>query len=126
MYLPAIAVIVMIRHHLTVGFNRTNLAVGTISLLALGALFLGLQFWGTMPIPESDFVAYLKTRMTDPARTDLLGFSYIWYQPLAKEISDTWSRMPSNLLGMPVYALLIWLHSPLWRYFAELNSIARR
>jgi multisubunit Na+/H+ antiporter MnhE subunit len=58
--------------------------------------------------------------MADPGRTNLLSFSYIWYQPLSKEISDTWQRMPSNLLGVPVFALLIWLHSPLWRYFADL------
>jgi hypothetical protein len=58
--------------------------------------------------------------MTDPSRTDLLSFSYIWYQPLSKELEDTWARMPSNLLGVPVFALLIWLHTPLWRYFAEL------
>jgi hypothetical protein len=57
--------------------------------------------------------------MTDTARADLLGFSYIWYQPLAKEVSDTWARLPSNILGVPVFALLIWLHSPLWRYFAD-------
>ena len=118
MYVPAIAVIVVIRHYLSVGINRTNLAVGALAALALVLLFIELQFWGTMPIPESDFVAYLKTRMADPTRTDLLGFSFIWYQPLVKEISDTWARMPSNLLGVPVYALLIWLHSPLWRYFA--------
>ena len=118
MYVPTIAVIVVIRHYLSVGINRTNLAVGAIATLALGSLFVALQFWGTMPIPESDFVAYLKTRMVDPTRTDLLGFSFIWYQPLAKEIGDTWARMPSNLLGVPVYALLIWLHAPLWRYFA--------
>jgi hypothetical protein len=101
-----------------VGINRTNLTVGAIATLALGALFVALQFWGTMPLPEADFVAYLKTRMADPTRTDLLGFSFIWYQPLSKEISDTWARMPSNVLGVPVFALLIWLHSPLWRYFA--------
>ncbi len=58
--------------------------------------------------------------MADPSRTELLSFSYIWYQPLSKEISDTWERMPSNLLGVPVFALLIWLHAPLWRYFADL------
>src|ERR1700733_11978435 len=120
MYVPTIAVIVILRHYLSAGIDRTNLAVGVISLLALGALFLALQFWGTMPIPEADFVAYLKTRMADPSRTDLLNFSYIWYQPLAKEVSDTWSRMPSNILGVPVFALLIWLHSPLWRYFSDL------
>jgi len=119
MYLPTIAVIVVIRHYLPVGINRANLAIGVIATLALGALFIELQFWGTMPLPQADFVAYLKTRMADPARTDLLVFSYIWYQPLAKEISDTWARMPSNLLGVPAYALLIWLHSPLWRYFAD-------
>jgi hypothetical protein len=120
MYVPTIALIVLLRHYLTAGIRRTNLAVGATSLLALGALFVALQFWGTMPIPEAEFVAYLKTRMADPARTDLLGFSYIWYQPLAKEISDTWARLPSNILGVPVFALLIWLHSPLWRYFAGL------
>jgi hypothetical protein len=119
MYVPTIAVIVVLRHYLSAGINRANLAVGVISLLALGALFAALQFWGTMPIPETEFVAYLTTRMADPSRTDLLGFSYIWYQPLAKEVSDTWARMPSNLLGVPVFALLIWLHSPLWRYFAD-------
>jgi hypothetical protein len=120
MYVPTIAVIVLLRHYLSAGIERANLAAGTISLLALGALFVALQFWGTMPIPEAEFVAYLKTRMADPARTDLLNFSYIWYQPLAKEISDTWARMPSNILGVPVFALLIWLHSPLWRYFVDL------
>ncbi|WP_298258362.1 hypothetical protein [Bradyrhizobium sp.] len=125
MYVPTIALIVVLRHYLAMGFNRTNLVVGTISILALAALFLGLQFWGTMPIPEADFVAYLKTRMADPARTDLLGFSYIWYQPLVKEIGDTWARMPSNILGVPVFALLIWLHTPLWRYFADsIRSLA--
>src|SRR5580698_8613236 len=119
MYVPTIAVIVLLRHYLSMGIDRTNLAAGAISLLVLGALFVALQFWGTMPIPETEFVAYLKTRMTDTARADLLGFSYIWYQPLAKEVSDTWARLPSNVLGVPVFALLIWLHSPLWRYFAD-------
>jgi hypothetical protein len=28
--------------------------------------------------------------------------------------------MPSNILGIPVFALLIWLHTPLWKYFAGL------
>ena len=89
-------------------------------LLVVSALFFAAQFLGTMPIPEADFVAYLKTRMADPSRTDLLQFAYIWYQPLAKEISDTWGRLPHNILGVPVFALLIWLHTPLWRYFADL------
>jgi len=27
--------------------------------------------------------------------------------------------MPSNLLGIPVFALLLWLHAPLWKYFVN-------
>ena len=73
-----------------------------------------------MAVPEAEFVAYLQGRMADPSRTNLLSFAYIWYQPLAKEVLDTWQRMPHNILGVPVFALLIWLHTPLWRYFRDL------
>jgi hypothetical protein len=121
MYVPTIIVIVVIRHHLVHGRNRLNVTVGILSVVCVGALFFAAQFWGTMPIPETDFVQYLQGRMADPSRTNLLSFSYIWYQSLSKEIADTWARMPSNILGVPVFALLIWLHRPLWRYFA--NSI---
>ncbi|MBR0838137.1 hypothetical protein JQ612_33480 [Bradyrhizobium manausense] len=120
MYVPTIITIVVTRHYLAHGLNRGNLVVGIIALAAISALFFAAQFLGTMPIPEADFVAYLKTRMVDPSRTDLLQFSYIWYQPLAKEIADTWAWLPHNSLGLPVFALLIWLHTPLWRYFAKL------
>jgi hypothetical protein len=71
-----------------------------------------------MPISEAAFVRYLQSRMADPSQTSLLGFSYIWYQPLSKEISDTWAWMPHNIPGLPVFALLIWLHTPVWRYLA--------
>lgn len=120
MYVPTIITIVVIRHYLTHNLNRTNVAFGAVALLVVSALFFAAQFLGTMPVPEAEFVEYLKTRMADPTRTDLLQFSYIWYQPLAKEISDTWGRLPHNILGVPVFALLIWLHTPLWRYFAGL------
>jgi hypothetical protein len=120
MYLPTIAVIVVLRYYLAQGFTRANALAGLAAMAAVAILFLAAQFHGTMPIPEADFVRYLQTRMADPSRTDLLSFSYIWYQPLSKELGDTWARMPSNLLGVPVFALLIWLHTPLWRYFAEL------
>jgi len=120
MYLPTIAVIVVLRYYLAQGFTRANALAGLAAMAAVAILFFAAQFYGTMPIPEADFVRYLQTRMADPSRTDLLSFSYIWYQPLPKELGDTWARMPSNLLGVPVFALLIWLHTPLWRYFAEL------
>jgi hypothetical protein len=119
MYVPTIAVIVVLRYYLIQGVTRANALAGVAAMIAVAALFLAAQFWGSMPIPEADFVSYLKTKMADPTRTDLLSFAYIWYQPLSKEFYDTWARMPSNLLGVPVFALLIWLHTPLWRYFAD-------
>lgn len=120
MYVPTIVVIVVIRHYLAHGANRGNIAFGLIALACVSALFFAAQFWGVMPIPETDFVQYLKGRMADPSRLSLLQFSYIWYQPLPKEIADTWQRLPHNSLGIPVFALLLWLHTPLWRYFARL------
>jgi hypothetical protein len=118
MYVPTIAVIVVLRHYLVAGLNRSNLLIGASSVLGVGLLFAAAQFYGTVTVPPETFVHYLQGRMAEPSRTDLLAFSYIWYQPLSKEIHDTWQRMPSNLLGVPVYALLIALHAPLWRYFA--------
>jgi hypothetical protein len=120
MYVPTIAVIVVLRYYLVQGFDRRNTLIGIGSIAAIGLLFLAAQFWGTMAVPEQEFVLYLQSRMADPSQTGLLSFSYIWYQPLSKEIGDTWARMPSNLLGIPVFALLIWLHTPLWRYLITL------
>ena len=120
MYVPTIALIVLLRHYLVQGFSRQNTLVGITAVLCVGLLFFAAQFWGTMDVPEAELVRYLQSRMADPGRTDLLSFSYIWYQPLSKEIADTWARMPSNILGVPVFALLIWLHAPLWKYFAGL------
>ena len=119
MYVPTIAVIVMLRYYLVQGFSRQNVAVGVAAALGVGLLFLAAQFWGSMAVPEAEFVHYLQSRMADPGRTNLLSFSYIWYQPLSREVWDTWDRMPSNILGIPVFALLIWLHTPLWKYFVS-------
>jgi hypothetical protein len=120
MYVPTIAVIVVLRYYLVQGLTRRNAIVGIGAIMAIGLLFLSAQFLGSVAVPSEEFVRYLQSRMTNPARTDLLSFSYIWYQPLSKEIEDTWNRMPSNILGVPVFALLIWLHAPLWKYFADL------
>ena len=120
MYVPTIAVIVVLRYYLVQGFSRKNVVIGIVASLSVGLLFFAAQFWGTMAVPEAEFVRYLHSRMADPARTEFLSFSYIWYQPLSKEISDTWERMSSNILGIPVFALLIWLHGPLWKYFVSL------
>ena len=120
MYVPTIAVIVALRYYLVQGFDRRNVGVGAAATACVGALFVAAQFWGTLVVPEAEFAGYLQGRMADPTQTNMLSFSYIWYQPLSREIHDTWQRLPSNILGIPVFALLIWLHAPLWKYFASL------
>jgi hypothetical protein len=121
MYVPTIAAIVVLRYYLVQGLTRQNTVVGLAAVAAVSALFFALQFYGSMSVPQDEFVRYLRGRMADPSRVNLVSFAFIWYQTLAQEIHDTWERMPSNLLGVPVFALLIWLHAPLWRYFA--NSV---
>ena len=120
MYVPTIAAIVVLRHYLTRGITSQNVVAGTVALSVSGVLFLATQFYGTVDVPPQAFVDHLQSRMADPSRTDLLSFAFIWYQPLSKEIVDTWARLPHNILGVPVFALLIWLHTPLWRYFGGL------
>ncbi|WP_076864250.1 hypothetical protein [Bradyrhizobium mercantei] len=131
MYVPTIAAIVVTRFYLVQAATPRNIAIGLVALAAVGILFLVTQFAGTVDVPYDEFLRHLQSRMADPSRTDLLQFGYIWYQPLSKEFADTWARMPSNILGVPVFALLIWLHTPLWRYFARLigalaNEMHRR
>jgi hypothetical protein len=120
MYVPTIAVIAVLRHYLVHGVSRQNAIAGIVACAGVGLLFLIVQFYGSMAVPEDRFIDYLRGRMADPSQTRLLSFSYIWYQGFSTEVHDTWARMPSNLLGVPVFALLIWLHAPLWRYFAAL------
>ena len=120
MYLPTIAIIVLLRHYLDRGFDRSNVFVAAVAIVAVVALFLTLQFHGTMPISQDAFTAYLKSRMADQSRVDAARWGYIWYQTLPDEIRETWARMHSNLVGFPVFALLLALHAPLWKYFAEM------
>jgi hypothetical protein len=120
MYVPTIAAIVLLRHYLVYSFSRQNAIAGIAACASVGLVFVAVQFYGSMTVPENQFVDYLSGRMADPSQTRLLSFAYIWYQGLSTEIHDTWARFPSNALGFPVFALLIWLHTPLWKYFAAL------
>jgi hypothetical protein len=99
MYVPTIAVIVVLRYYLVQGFNRQNAIAGTAAIACIGVLFFAAQFRGSLAVPEPEFVQYLQSRMADPTRTNLLSFSYIWYQPISREIHDTWDRMPSKPAG---------------------------
>jgi hypothetical protein len=129
MYVPTIIVIVVLRHYCVQGLTPRNAVAGCVAVTAIVALFLATQFWGMPAVPPAEFVARAQSRVADPSQEDMLrhihAFAYIWYQPLTQEIHDTWQRMPSNLLGVPVFALLIWLHAPLWRYFRDsIRSLA--
>src|SRR5258708_6299366 len=103
MYVPTIAVIVLLRYYLVQGFTRKNTAVGIAALACVGMLFLAAQFLGTMPVPPDEFVRYLQSRMADPTRANLLSFAYIWYQPLSQETHDTWPRIPPIIPHIPLF-----------------------
>src|ERR1700724_785446 len=47
MYVPTIAVIVMLRYYLVQGSSRQNVLIGIASIAGIGVLFLAAQFWGT-------------------------------------------------------------------------------
>ena len=67
MYVPTIAVIVVLRHYLVVGLTRQNVIVGILAGSAVAALFFAAQFYGTMTYPGDEFSAYLRSRIADPA-----------------------------------------------------------
>jgi hypothetical protein len=123
MYVPTIAVIVLLRYYLVLGFDWKNVTVGIAALFCTGLLFLSVQFLGEVTAPPAEFEGYLRSRMADPTQAEAfeaLRFAYIWRQPLSKEIVATWQHMPSNAIALPAFALLIWLHDPLYRYFVSL------
>src|SRR6195256_2311040 len=74
MYVPTIAVIVILRHYLVQSLTRRNVAIGMAGLVLCGALFVAVQFYGTMAAPQQEFVQYLQSRMADPSQTSLLSF----------------------------------------------------
>ena len=92
MYVPTIAVIVVLRYYLVQGVTRQNAIVGIAALAgrrpAVHRRAILRDRWRCR---EEEFVGYLQGRMADPSQTSLLSFAYIWYQPLAQEIRDTWA-----------------------------------
>jgi hypothetical protein len=104
MYVPTIAVIVLLRHHLIEGAARGCIVVEVLAALALAALFVAVQFGGTMHVPAEEFASNPQSKMINPSDATALAFSYIWYQPLSKEISDTWRACPGISGAFPLCA----------------------
>jgi hypothetical protein len=71
MYVPTIAVIVVLRFYLVQGFDRQNVSVGIAAALGVGALFLAAQFLGTMTVqdgrPEPDQSVELQLHLVSAA-----------------------------------------------------------
>ena len=92
MYVPTIAVIVVLRYYLVQGVTRQNAIVGIAALVdhrtACSSPRSSTERWRCRSRTSS---AICESRMADPSQNRLLSFAYIWYQPLAKEILDTWA-----------------------------------
>ena len=75
MYVPTIAVIVVLRYYLVQGFEPAECPHRSgLDRRASALLFLAAQFWGTMAVPQEEFVRYLQSRMADPSRTESAEF----------------------------------------------------
>src|ERR1700730_17030528 len=83
MYVPTITVIVVLRYYLVQRLTGLNVAIGIAAIAAISVLFVAAQFYGSLAVPQDDFVHYLQDRMADPSQTNLLSFSCIWYRPLS-------------------------------------------
>src|ERR1700719_1168534 len=66
MYVPTIAVIVVLRYYLVQGFNRQNAPAGIAAIACIGLLFFAAQCRGSLAVPEAEFIQYLQSRMADP------------------------------------------------------------
>src|ERR1700710_1914961 len=60
MYVPTIAVIVVLRYYLVHGTSRQNAIAGIAASASVGLMFLVVQFYGSMTVPEDQFVDYLR------------------------------------------------------------------
>src|SRR5882757_4639136 len=56
MYVPTIAVIVVLRYYLVQRPTALNVTIGIAAIAAVGTLFVAAQFYGTMAVPQDEFV----------------------------------------------------------------------
>jgi len=129
LYVPTIGLIVMLR---TMTDSRVNLCsvllIGAGAAVAIGSAFYYLAFHGSVPVPMDQFTAALRGRALDsPEIIDREIVHTIFYAGVASAIRETMNDLPNNALRFPAYALLIYLHLPLIRYFRRLTlALSRR
>lgn len=120
LYIPTVAVIVLLRHHLARRLTTGDLALGAGLAVALAALFFATQFGGAASVPIEEFTRHLRSRMAEPDNPAHDLTVRMFTSTLRGEIAATWTIMPENLARVPIYLGLIALHAPLVRYFAAL------
>ena len=121
MYVPTIAAIVVLRHYLIQDVRRQSAFVGIASLAAVGALFRRRAILRDDGGAGSG-VHRLSAKPDGRPLANQAAELWLYLVPAAVEgsCSIPGQRLPHNLLGIPVFALLIWLHTPIWRYFRNL------
>ena len=97
MYVPTIAVIVLLRYYLVQGFTRQNAAVGIAATTGVGLLFVAAQFWGTMAVPPDEFSGYEKVAYTK-------GFLMVSASPLTRSshhAGDDFAKLRAARAALP-------------------------
>jgi len=120
LYIPTIAVIVVMRYYLVQRPQRTELIFGAAMAGVIGIAFAAIQTYGNVQVSPEEFTRYIGNRVGSGMNvTDALEFAFIWHRTLGDEIRETWKAMPTNLSTAWVYPILIALHAPLIRYFRD-------
>ncbi len=125
LYIPTIGVIVALRYYFVRKVTGLELFGGAVAAAAIAAAFVAAQFYGSVPVPMDQLIAYLKTRTADAnffLNPDALD---VWYRPLDDDMWRTRHLFVHNLTRAPVYFVLIALHWPVIKYFtAMIRSLA--
>ena len=116
MYLPTIAMIVVIRYYCAQPLTPLRIIGGAVFVVPVAVTFLLSQFYGSPQMSEADFHALLQSRMTVPGAKI---FTNMWYLEFDEEVRRTWREMPKNAPRIPVYFALLAAHWPLIRSFRD-------
>jgi hypothetical protein len=111
LYLPAIAVIAVLRHR-GEPFGATSLIAGGAMAFASAALFLYLAFSGHPPVPSDTLLAAMREHASDAPDPGVMS---IWYATISQEMANTRAAFPQNLPGFAFYGAVLAFHTPLIR-----------
>ena len=117
LYIPTIGFIVFVRYGALPGLSRGKMIYGLALVLLVTLAFVAAAFFGRMSVPMETFLAYVRSRASDPIDP---SNAWMWYSTLGQEMTATRERLGVHALRFPVYAALIALHLPLARYFKSM------